>query len=111
MITIKNTKGTPKNYSKEIKTYYTGNTKGFIDNVDRADSYLGKLYSGMGTTAAVAFLAYLGLSTGPIGISVVTKVLTALGLGSLASMATNILNNYNDYTYSTRQANHFYNSI
>ena len=111
MIAIKNTKGTPKNYSKEIKTYYTGNTKGFIDNVDRADSYLGKLYSGMGTTAAVAFLAYLGLSTGPIGISVVTKVLTALGLGSLASMATNILNNYNDYTYSTRQANHFYNSI
>lgn len=109
-INIKNSKGKSAKYTK-TGSYYNGNTKNFINAVDNADLYVSKLAGSIGSTALVSIVGFIGLTGGPVSISVVKAALSALGLGSLFSVVTSITDKYNDYKYWVKQSDRYYNLI
>lgn len=109
-IYIKNSKGKSGNYTK-TGSYYNGNTKNFINAVDNADLYVSKLAGSIGSTALVSIVGFIGLTGGPVSVSVVKGALAALGLGSLFSIVTSITDKYNDYQYWVKQSDRYYNMI
>lgn len=114
-ITIKNSKGVAKNYSKAQNTYYGGNTKKFMDKVDDAASPYRSMVGVLTAALIVSLVAYLGITNAVITVAMMKTALGAIGAATLVTLTVAFINKmtdlYNSYRRVAISADHIYNSI
>ena len=114
-ITIKNSKGVAKNYSKKQNTYYTGKTKEFIDKVDDAASPYRSMIGVLTSALIVSLVAYLGITNGLITFAMMKTALGGIGAATIVTLTVAFINKmtdlYNSYRRTAVSADHIYNSI
>ncbi|MFQ4698154.1 hypothetical protein C4U78_00980 [Clostridioides difficile] len=111
-ITIKNSNGNKKSYSKEKGKYYSGNTKSFMDTVDDASiPYKNMIATLITAGLVVSLVAYLGITTTVITGAMMKSALISIGFAGAAAVYVYMTDKYNSYRRSALSANHYYNAI
>lgn len=108
-IQINNSKGQNKKYTKKINTYYSGNTKGFIDSVDKAKPAVDRLVSIGGLSLLVGLFAYFGFA--PASIAAIKTWLVKAGFTGLVSSASFIASSFETYQVNAKKADHYWDMI